>query len=208
MKPGFSPWFGKIPWRSAWQSTPLFFPGEFHGQRSMVGFSPWGHEELDTSEQHTHIYTFIYNVPHDRESSGTHIHKYTVLFFVCVCVCVCAGQKGRGMLVPWRLCLCVSRCLCLGAWKWETFGSEDWKWASGGRNRNRNPGRASRKSVTPNPLPKSPLDPLPHHPQPRPLTLVKYTVLYTHVYSWIHKTSRDWVLIILLFTTKFVEQSN
>ena len=34
---GFSPWVGKIPWRRAWQSTPVFLPGESHGQRSPVG---------------------------------------------------------------------------------------------------------------------------------------------------------------------------
>ena len=38
------------PWRRKWQSTPVFFPGESHGQRSLVGYSPWGHKELDTTE--------------------------------------------------------------------------------------------------------------------------------------------------------------
>ena len=33
----------KIPWRREWQSTPVFLPGEPHGQRSLVGYSPWGH---------------------------------------------------------------------------------------------------------------------------------------------------------------------
>ena len=47
---GFSPWVGKIPWRRAWQPTPGFLPGESLGQRSLEGYSPWGHEELDTSE--------------------------------------------------------------------------------------------------------------------------------------------------------------
>ena len=40
-----SPWVGKIPWRK-WQATPVVFPGEFHGQRSLVDYSPWGHKEL------------------------------------------------------------------------------------------------------------------------------------------------------------------
>ena len=43
-------WVGKIPWRRAWQTTPVFFPGEFHGQRSLADYSPWGLKELDTSE--------------------------------------------------------------------------------------------------------------------------------------------------------------
>ena len=38
---GSIPWVGKIPWRRSWQPTPVFFPGEFHGQRSLVGYSPW-----------------------------------------------------------------------------------------------------------------------------------------------------------------------
>ena len=40
----------KIPWRREWQPTPVFLPGEFHGQRSLVGYSPWGHKELDMTE--------------------------------------------------------------------------------------------------------------------------------------------------------------
>ena len=42
------PWVTKIPWRRKWQPTAVFLPGEFHGQRSLVGYSPWGHKELDT----------------------------------------------------------------------------------------------------------------------------------------------------------------
>jgi len=40
----------KIPWRKEWQPTPVFLPGEFHGQRSLAGYSPWGLKELDTTE--------------------------------------------------------------------------------------------------------------------------------------------------------------
>ena len=47
---GFDPWVRKIPWRREWQLTPVFLTGEFHGQRSLVGYSPWGHKELDTTE--------------------------------------------------------------------------------------------------------------------------------------------------------------
>ena len=45
-----SPWVGKIPWRGKWQPTPGFLPGESHGQRSLVGYSPWGRTESDTTE--------------------------------------------------------------------------------------------------------------------------------------------------------------
>jgi len=49
-RPGFDPWFGKIPWRRAWQPTPVFLLGESHGQRSLVGYSPWDCKELDMTE--------------------------------------------------------------------------------------------------------------------------------------------------------------
>ena len=42
---------GKIPWRREWLSTPVFLPGKSHRQRSLVGCSPWGHKESDTTEQ-------------------------------------------------------------------------------------------------------------------------------------------------------------
>ena len=41
-RPGVNPWVGTIPWRREWQPTPVFLPGESHGQRSLAGYSPWG----------------------------------------------------------------------------------------------------------------------------------------------------------------------
>ena len=53
---GFDPWVGKIPWRRKWQPTPVFLPGESHGQRSLVGYSPWGRKVSGTTEQlHFHF---------------------------------------------------------------------------------------------------------------------------------------------------------
>ena len=46
----FDPWVRKIPWRRKWQPTVVFLPGKSHGQRSLVGYSPWGHKETDTTE--------------------------------------------------------------------------------------------------------------------------------------------------------------
>ena len=45
-----NPWIGKIPWRREWLPTPVFFPGEFHGQRRLAGYSPWSSKETDTTE--------------------------------------------------------------------------------------------------------------------------------------------------------------
>ena len=51
----FDPWVGKIPWSRAWQPTPVFLPGESHGQRSLLGYSPWGCcKELDRTEETWH----------------------------------------------------------------------------------------------------------------------------------------------------------
>ena len=47
---GFNFWVRKIPWRRKWQPTPVFLPGEAHGQRILEGYSPWGCKELDTTE--------------------------------------------------------------------------------------------------------------------------------------------------------------
>ena len=44
-------------WRRKWQPTPVFLPGESHGQRRLADYSPWGHKELDTTEQITHTDT-------------------------------------------------------------------------------------------------------------------------------------------------------
>ena len=58
----FDPWVGKLPWRRAWQPTPVFLPEESHGQRSPAGYSPWGLKELDTTEQlNDNITTCVHN---------------------------------------------------------------------------------------------------------------------------------------------------
>ena len=52
---GFDPWVRQIPWSRRWQPSPVFLPGKFHGQRSLVGYSPRGHIQSDTTER-THMY--------------------------------------------------------------------------------------------------------------------------------------------------------
>ena len=44
-RPGFNPWVGKIPWRRKWQPSPVFLPEKSHGQKGLVGYSPWGPKE-------------------------------------------------------------------------------------------------------------------------------------------------------------------
>ena len=55
--PGFNPWVGKIPWRREWLLTPVFLPGEFHGQRSLAGYSPEGSQRVRL-DQVTNTFTF------------------------------------------------------------------------------------------------------------------------------------------------------
>ena len=61
----FSPWVGKIPWRREWLPTPVFLPGEFHGQRNLAGYSPWGRKESDMTERltYTHTHTHTHTLP-------------------------------------------------------------------------------------------------------------------------------------------------
>ena len=50
-RPGFDPWVGKIPGRRKWLPTSVFLPGEFHGQRTLAGYSPQGCKKSDMAEQ-------------------------------------------------------------------------------------------------------------------------------------------------------------
>ena len=80
-RPGFDPWVGKIPWRRAWQPTPVFLPGESHGQRSLVGCSPWGCKESDTTQplstaQHS---TPLFHLPFSPKSFPRQFLLYTFM---------------------------------------------------------------------------------------------------------------------------------
>ena len=46
-----NPWIGKILWGRKWHPTPVFLPEKFQGQRSLVGYSPWGYKELNLTKQ-------------------------------------------------------------------------------------------------------------------------------------------------------------
>ena len=48
------PWVRRILWRREWQSTLVSWPGEFRGQRSLEGYSPWDHKESDMTEVTEH----------------------------------------------------------------------------------------------------------------------------------------------------------
>ena len=60
---GFHPWVGKIPWRREWQLASVFLPKKSYGQRSLVGYSPWGHKGFrhDWEMEHTYL-NYLYNL--------------------------------------------------------------------------------------------------------------------------------------------------
>ena len=57
------PWVEKIFWRRAWQTIPVLLPEESHGQRSLAGYSLWGHKESDMTEVTQHAYTKYFQIP-------------------------------------------------------------------------------------------------------------------------------------------------
>ena len=71
---GLIPGSGTIPWRRAWQPTPVILLGKSHGECSLAGCGPWGHEELDmtTVTEHTHVQCFF------RHNAIAYLIDYTV----------------------------------------------------------------------------------------------------------------------------------
>ena len=102
---GLDPWVGKIPWRRELQPTPVFLPGEFHGPRSLVGCSPWGHKELDTTEHLsltssiTLIISWHRNYILNEITSFIFLLKHSCLSlsnFQSCCLTMLIGLKGLG----------------------------------------------------------------------------------------------------------------
>ena len=67
------PWVGKIPWRRKWQLTPVLLPGKFHEWRSLVGYTPWGRKQSDTTERlHFHFPLCHFSLPNEKTLESTH----------------------------------------------------------------------------------------------------------------------------------------
>ena len=64
---GFNPWVEKIPWRRKWQPTLVFLSGQSHGQRSLVGYSPWNCKSIG------------HNLVTKQQQQNTEGKKYTYL---------------------------------------------------------------------------------------------------------------------------------
>ena len=61
----FDPWVGKTFWSRKWQPTPVFLPGESHGERGLAGYSPWVCKELDMIEVTFHTLTSNFHRPEE-----------------------------------------------------------------------------------------------------------------------------------------------
>ena len=95
-RPGFNHWIGNIPWRREWLPTPVFLPGEFHGQRSLAGYSPMGHRELDmTKWLNTHICFFqLFNKLYIYIYMSFYMKRH---FILNTALCTCQFQTPNGL---------------------------------------------------------------------------------------------------------------
>ena len=74
-RPEFDLWVGKIPWRTKWQPTPVLLPGKSHGQRSPVGYSPWGRQESDTTERLHFLLSFFRGLGANEDAAAWDLDK-------------------------------------------------------------------------------------------------------------------------------------
>ena len=80
---GVNPWVVKIHWSREWQPTPVFLPGKFYGQRSLEGYNPWGHKELDMTE----------HIQQEYSQPSTFLDSEGWLY-----ICICIKHSGRMLL--------------------------------------------------------------------------------------------------------------
>ena len=92
----FDPWVGKIPWSREWLSTPVLLPGKSHGQRSLVGYSPWGWEASDTTERLSTHRHWCFGVVVTRIDA----YIYIYIFFFLQYKCGIMRISGKNWSVP------------------------------------------------------------------------------------------------------------
>ena len=82
---GSNSWVRKIPWRRGWLPTLIFFSGEFHGQKSLMGYSSWGHKESDMTErltQHDPI-TYVLTTWRSEVKSFSRVRLFAIPWTIC-----------------------------------------------------------------------------------------------------------------------------
>ena len=104
---GSIPGLRRIPWRREWQPTPVFLPGESHGQRSLEGYSPWGLKELDTTKHTEPVASFIHPSAHPS------IHQCILSNLLHVrCSLGSWGKQNENMAEMIPACICIQRWYC------------------------------------------------------------------------------------------------
>ena len=105
---GFYPWVGKIAWRRKWQPTPVLLPGKSHEWRNLVGHSPWGNKELDTTEQ-LHFLSFSLETMRLITLCWLEIHGYKLqgspLHFECPSPFSCQSKSSQWRQRQTKSCL-------------------------------------------------------------------------------------------------------
>ena len=114
----------KIPWRRKWQPLPILLPGKSHGQRSLAGYSPWGHKKSDMTEQMAHKMVHLLqlmNLQRLMSLNGHHhhhpksvvymrIYSWFCIVYVVVAVqslsCPLSTVAHWSSVVPWLLQQC------------------------------------------------------------------------------------------------------
>ena len=112
-RPRFNSWVEKIPWRREWKHTLGSLPRESHGQRSLAGYSPRGHKELDTTERLTLSLSCFLNITW---------HLLLCTFFKKMIFWCGLFFKSLLHLLQY--------CFCFMFWSWDTwdisFPTKDW----------------------------------------------------------------------------------
>ena len=115
-RPGFNFWVGKIPWRKERLPTPVFWPGEFHGR-----YSPWGRNELDTTEWLSLSQFFLRSINY----TSSHLNDLFEILSRSADTFYLLEQQKRikrqGFMSPF---LCISQLkTCHLSWGWQWKGS-------------------------------------------------------------------------------------
>ena len=100
----FDPWVGKIPWRRAWWPTPVFLPGEFHRQRSLVGYSPWSCKESDMTKWQTLHFQGLFKPGEGKRSLVNFPSPPSILPYCMALTLSMLCQLSMSMLCSFILC--------------------------------------------------------------------------------------------------------
>ena len=80
-------WVRSLGWKKSlekeWLPTPVFLPGEFHGQRNLAGYSPWGCKELDTTEWLTHTHKNFSKPSHPQNNPRRKVLLLCYHYYYC-----------------------------------------------------------------------------------------------------------------------------